>query len=98
MGEADPAVDLSVAGHALLNSGHADQDEADVVAVSCSVSGFAICTNPEASRPLSAFSRSQGIGGSRGHLHSIAASCSPSTASAAHKRDHAEFPCSAVCR
>ncbi len=33
MGESDPAVELRVARHALLNSGHADQDEADVVAV-----------------------------------------------------------------
>ena len=33
MGEADPAVELWVAGHALFEARHPDQDEADVVAV-----------------------------------------------------------------
>jgi hypothetical protein len=33
MGEADPAEELRVAGHALLNAWHADQDEADIVTV-----------------------------------------------------------------
>ena len=33
MGEADSAVKLRIAGHALFDAWHADQDEADVVAV-----------------------------------------------------------------
>ena len=33
MGEADPTVELWVAGHALLDAWHADQNETDVVAV-----------------------------------------------------------------
>ena len=33
MGEADPTIELRIAGHALLNAWHADQNEADVVPV-----------------------------------------------------------------
>ncbi len=48
VGKADSAVELRIAGHALLNAWHADQDKADVVAVekvapvfqSCGIEAF----------------------------------------------------------